>query len=344
MIESWDFLTENPYFGSQITYAYGVPAYALSGLLWFIFSIHSINILEGVTIIVNYIILRKWFKDRKDDKWISVLMVLNIFFTIFDAYVAAFSNCLFWLACYGFFEKKKWWPVPLLIAAFNHPYVLISSLFFVVQEPILLLPFSIIFSYFIIASEVFTNQLFLPVYTIFMGIGRIIVNYLPILIMASHSRIKFNHFKIVEVFSKIKVTMPVLLVTLLIFAAFEGVVAIYTLVLQPTNAVHFTMFEGIPNVNGTLRVVDYLYLPSVFVLPYEGFVLQAGSFRENNPQHMVKLLWDNESDYQNFVDNGNFSYVLFCKMCNPQSNEFEILQNYYDLVWDNDYYYLYNVR
>ena len=36
MIRNWDYYSTDPYLGEQITYAYGVPAYIVGGLLWFI--------------------------------------------------------------------------------------------------------------------------------------------------------------------------------------------------------------------------------------------------------------------------------------------------------------------
>jgi hypothetical protein len=263
---------------------------------------------------------------------------------MYDAYVAAFSNCLFWLASYGYFNKKVWWPIPLIVAAFNHPYVLIASLFFAVKSPYLVIPLSAIMTYFLIATELFTQETFFPIYTIFMGFARIIANVMPIMVFASKKKAKFRDFKLFSFISNVKMKMPTLFAVLLILVPTFVTVAIYVLVYQPDNVVDFTMFEGIPVVNGTVRVVDYLYLPSVYILPYSGFTLEAGSFRENNPQHMVKTTWENATQYISFLAETNISYVLFCVMCNPQSNEKEMLDNYSTLIWENDYYALYDVR
>jgi hypothetical protein len=340
MIKEGDFLFRDPYFGSQITYAYGVPAYALSGLLWSFFGVHSITVIEIIVVLISYVILRKWFKS---EKWISVLIMLNLLFTVFDSYVGAVSNCLFWLASYGFYKKVKWWPIPLLIAAFNHPFVLISSLFFAVQMPILIFPLSIIMSYFVIATKVFTTGLYLPVYTIFMGFGRTVVNLVPALVLVGIGKIKLEHFKILSSVSTYRVRIPTLLITLILAFLLLAFLAIYTLVFQPDEVINFSILDDVPLVNGTLRVVDYLYLPSVYLLPAKGFTLQAGSFRENNPQHMMKEYWDNTDEYSSFIQGLNVSYVLHCKMCNPQSNELRMLEDYYDLVWENEYYWMFSV-
>ncbi|MBN1924150.1 MAG: hypothetical protein JW791_05355 [Nanoarchaeota archaeon] len=340
MIKEGRYMSQDPYFGSQITYAYGIPAYALAGLLWFFFDIHSISVIQALMLIITYIILIKWFKQ---DRWVSCLIFLNYFFTIFDAYPAHFSNFLFWIASYAYYNKKNWWPVALLISAFNHPYTLISSLFFVVKVPALVIPEALILSFYIIASKVFTQGIFIPIYTIFMGVARVVLNLLPILILTAHNKINIKDYKIVRDITQYKITIPTLLIILLICIPILITLTIYVLVFQPTNVVDFTMFEGIPVINGTLRVVDYLYLPSVFVLPYQGYNLEAGSFRENNPQHMVKTYWDTVQDYDDFLTGKNISYVLFCKMCNPQSNEKEMLEENHILVWQNDYYSMFSI-
>lgn len=341
MIKAGNFTSTSPYFTSQITYAYGVPAYFIAGLLWFVFGIHTINLIIGLTIVINYIILKKWLKN---DYWISFLILINLFFTIFDSYVAAFSNCLFWLASYAYFKKKKWWSIPLLIAAFNHPYVLISSLFFAVQTPILIIPLSLMLSYFLVASVAFTSGIFLPIYTIFMALGRIVTNLLPIMLLTARDKLNLKNFKIIEKLSKIKIGLPALFGILIISVPLIIFLTIYTLVLVPdTLLMDYSMFEGIPLINDTVRVVDYLYLPSVYVLPFYGFNLEAGSFRENNPQHMVSLVWNNKTEYDTFLESNELKYVLMCKMCNPKSNERQVLRENYPLIWENEYYYLYNV-
>ncbi len=341
MIKNWDFTGVDPYFTSQITYAYGVIAYFFSGLLWFIFGIHSITIIQIICILVSYYILTKLFKQ---DRWVSLLIVLNMFFTIFDSYPSHFSNCLFWVATYGFYKNKKWWLIPLLLAAFNHPFVLIASLFFTVKQPWLIIPQSLILSYFLIATSIFTNDLFLPVYTIFMGFVRMFLCLLPILLLSKEDKINIKNFKILRDISKINASLPTIISLMVLEGGLIVALAVFVLVMQPTNVVDFTMFEGIPAVNGTLKVVDYLYLPSVFVLPFEGYTLYDGSFRENNPQHLVQTLWSSISEYDNFLNENNISYVLFCTMCNPQSNEKEMLEGNYPLVWSNDYYTMYSVN
>jgi hypothetical protein len=307
----------------------------------FFFGLQSLNILQGIIVIINYIVLIKLFKS---EKWVCVLTVLNLFFTFYDAYVAAFSNCLFWITIYGHHKKKKWWPIPLLIAAYNHPYVLISSIYFAIKNPSLIIPESLILTWFMIATAAFSSDTFFPIYTIFMGLARIVMNLLPILLLTKLGKANDNEFKILRDLMKYHVSFPTLLISLMILGLLAVNLTIYTLVMQPSNEVDLSMFEGIPNVDGTVRVVDYLYLPSVYVLPYQGFTLDAGSFRENNPQHMIKLLWDNSTDYLNAMHESNITYVLFCKMCNPQSNEKEILENNFSLIWENEYYYLYNVN
>ncbi|VVB75535.1 Uncharacterised protein [Candidatus Tiddalikarchaeum anstoanum] len=342
MIEKLDFLGTDPYFQSQITYAYGVPAYLLSGLLWSIFSIHTVDILMGIFLVIEYVLLIKWFKN--DDTWIWALMLVNLFFTTWDSYVAAFSNCLFWIASYAYFNKKNWWSIPLLIAAFNHPFTFASSLFFAVHSPALLVPLSAVMTYFVIAGKLFTSNIFLPIYTIFVLVIRVIINLLPIMVLSSKGKIKLNDMKILETLSKVKLKLPALLLILILVGSTELFLAIYALTYQPPKSmIDITMFEGIPLVNGTVRAVDYISLPSVYILPSYNFTLEAGSFRENNPQHMIKITWANASDYLHFLEGNNISYVLFCKMCNPQSNEREML-NSFNLTWENDYYYLYKIK
>ena len=175
-----------------------------------------------------------------------------------------------------------------------------------------------------------------------MAVGRLIINLLPILALTELGKINIKDFKIIRDFTNIKIDMPSLLATLLIGCLIIAVLMIYTLVMQPENSIDYDLFEGLPQVNGTIRVIDYLNLPSIYVLPLNGFNLELGSFRENNPQHFTKKIWSNQTEYINFLKEKNISYVLFCKICNPQSNEKEMLNNNFDKIWENNYYFLYN--
>ncbi len=342
MIKEWDYYSQDPFLGGQITYAYGVVVYSLGGLLWFLTGVQTVNFLIAGSVIISYFVLIKWLKK---DSWTSYILLSNFFFIQHDALTACFSNTMFWLGCYAYFNKKKWWYFPVFISGFNHPYTLVSTLVFAISEPILIIPTSLLFSYFAVASKIFTGGVYLPVYTIFMLLARVLLNFMPVFLLLYYGKIKLKHVKIIEKISKIKFPFYSTLLIVTLLCGFGLTLTIYVLVYQPSfNPMVSGMFTGIPDIEENVRVVDYIYLPSIFELPLHNITIgDAGSFRENNNQHMVKTTWNNTEQYEEYINSINVSYVLFCKMCNPQSNEREILKDNYDIVWENKYYYLYNV-
>ncbi len=342
MIREGRIILYDPFFRDQITYAYGIVAYTVAGLLWFIAGPLSIKIIIALSILFEYIILLKLFS--KDDLWIFLLTLLNLFFTIFDAYVAIFSNCIFWLAIYSYYNKKVWWPIPLLISAFNHPYTFISSLFFLVEEPSFLMPEALILAWFLLSTKTFSTSTYVPIYTVFMATGRVITNISPIMVLFLKGRILKTDVKILEAISKVKITLPQMITISIIIYSVGLTIAFYLLVVQPFGYMDESMYEGMPHVDGTIRVIDFVHLPSVFWLPKHNLTLEEGSFRENDPQYLVWRYWDNFSSYNNYLITNNISYVLVCNKCNPPTNEIDLLKDNFPIVWQNQYYRLFYVR
>ncbi len=342
MIKEGRIILYDPFFKDQITYAYGIVAYIVAGLFWFVVGSLSIKVVIALCILIEYVVLLKLFE--RDDLWIFLLTLLNLFFTIFDAYVAIFSNCLFWLAIYAYYNKKVWWPIPLLISAFNHPYTFISSLFFLIEEPTLLMPEALIFAWFILSTKTFSTSTYIPVYTIFMAAARVLANIAPIMALFLKGRIHKTDVKVLEAISKVTVTLPQMITFSIVIYSVGFTIAIYFLVVQPFGYIDESMYDGMPHVDGIIRVIDFIHLPSVFWLPKHNLTLEEGSFRENDPQYLVWRYWDNFSSYEYYLDSNNISYVLVCNRCNPPTNEIDLLKEHFPIVWKNDYYMLFYVN
>ena len=87
-----------------------------------------------------------------------------------------------------------------------------------------------------------------------------------------------------------------------------------------------------------------MWLPSL--INTNNITLTECSFIENNNIRIEgqPFYWNNLNEYINFINNNEFDYVLFCKHCDPPTNEKDLLEQIASVYWENDYYYLYSVR
>jgi hypothetical protein len=107
------------------------------------------------------------------------------------------------------------------------------------------------------------------------------------------------------------------------------------------------LFNAFPNISGTMRVVDYDYLPSAYYFHAKGLTIATGSFFEGWIVQ-TRRKWDDEREYQQYLDDHHIDYVLVCEACGAvfpgaHSSEKAILSAHYPAVWENEYYMLYRV-
>lgn len=373
MIIEQRFIAQDPYLlgGEQLTFTYGIIIYPITGLLWFIFQTFTVDIVMFILSILVFIILKKLIKKE----WIVGVLTLSMLFnTVGDTLVFYFSNVLFYFGILLYYKKIRFWQVPIVIACINHPLTLIPSIYFVLKDSKLFAVFGTIVSYFIIISLFFSQTSKIPIYLPLVFIVRVLLLIIPIVLIEDvftkfyeviyslHKKvISSTDIKIIKKVSKqivkhskknissikkfvnLKIPLPYV-IFLIGFVCFLTA----TITLSFTGANYRTyfistteLFDNFPNITGNMRVIDYLWLPSL-MFSNDNITFSDGSFRENNNINFASNYWTNES-YYNFILDKSFDYILVCKLCNPPTNEFDILNDNFELFWENEYYYLYEI-
>ncbi len=350
MILEGRFLLQDPYLlnGQQLTFVYGIIVYPIAGLLWFIFNYYTVEVLMLLITLIDFILLRKMLKNNV---WVGFLLLSLILHTIGDTLVAHFSIMLFWLGTLLYYKKKRIWQIPIILSCINHPIMIVPSIFYMIKDKKMIPILSIIFLYFAGLSAFFAQSSSLTYYLPFIFLFRVLISLGPIFVLEDSFK-KYNHklFNWVRDFLSYKVTIyQVILISMAIILIVQN--SVITIGLQvgtfllthSLTQVRQDFFEDFPDINGTLRIVDYHWLPSV-VLNNENIVSTEGSFRENNniKLEFQRFYWTNDS-YAEFVNENNFDYIMICKKCTPPTNENEFLELYYNLFWENEYYSIYSI-
>lgn len=377
MIINHEFYAYDPYLlsGEQLTFNYGIIAYPLAGLLWFVFSYFTIDVLMAVITVIDFILLSKLLK--KHSILLSIILLSLSFHVAGDTYVAHFSNMLFWWGVYSFYRKKRFWQVPIILACINHPAIIAPAAYFILKDKKLLAVIGVLLAYFVSISYFFAQSSSFHFYLFFVFLFRLIICLSPVILIEDFfgelkksiqgfdkmiSRVDKNYskkfvkkseeninvlrkivfFKIPLIYVILIVIATIILTQNIIYLIFFNTNNLF--LLTSLNQVQSSLFNGFPNISGEIRTIDYLWLPSLIYFN-ENITLTEGSFRENN---VIKIenepfYWSNRSEYSFFVQKDSFDYVLFCKLCSPPTNEKEFLDDYYSLVWENEYYYLYSV-
>ncbi|PIU88774.1 hypothetical protein COX58_03400 [archaeon CG_4_10_14_0_2_um_filter_Archaea_38_6] len=384
MILNHEFLAHDPYLleGEQLTFTYGIIAYPVAGISWFLFSFFTIDVLMFIITIVDFLILRELLK--KDSLLLGIIILSLSFHILGDTYVAHFSNMLFWLGVLMFYKKKNYWQIPIILSCINHPVYIIPSLYFVLKDKKLLAIIGALILYFITLAYLFAQTGEASSYLPLVFLFRLLIAMSPIILIEDVFReiykniynlgesIKKNiknkevhktsnkivkesrkNINLIKEFLMFKIPLVyVILVVCITIIITQNI--IFLVGLNPNNLFFLTspdtikteFFQGFPNITGTVRTIDYLWLPTL-LYTNENMTLTEGSFRENNNINLNlglgSFYWTNES-YAEFVNSSDFNYVLICVQCNPPTNEGEILDGNYPLVWSNDYYKLYSIR
>jgi hypothetical protein len=321
-----------------------------------------------------FIVIKKLINK---DLIIGFLTLAMLYHPVGDTMVFYFSNFLFFVGLLMFYNKKKFWQIPIILACINHPFTILPSLYFILKDKKLLAVFSTIIVYFAVLTFLFSQDSNYPAYLPLVFLSRFLILITPILLIEDvfksfydalysiHNTVEesIKNKQVRKLSKRIlkdsekKISFIKKLLTYKINTFTVLIIILITIVLTSSTIFSFyfegydysiysynstnEFFQNFPNISGRVRVVDYLWLPSL-LYTNENITYTEGSFRENNNVNFEVNHWLVE-DYWFFMNESTINYVLICKQCNPPTNEGEILEEYYPLVWENDYYILYNV-
>jgi len=335
MIAQGTILLKNPYLlaGQQSTFTYGIPFYAVAGILWFLFGRFTIDFLMFLTSLLSFFVMRRVVKDVSHQ---TIALVLLWGFVIPDSYIAYSANFFLWLTAYLYLEGKRYYQIPLAIACLTHPFSIVVGLYYAYKERKNIILIGIFLFYHLIITLVFASQgsMVLP-NIINTVIARVAIGIFPVLLHQNLSK------KIIRIVS----------VSLVVLVSISN--AILLLLIEPMQLQGFyeeykTLFKTFPSISGNMRVVDYDYLPSAYYFHERGLTINTGSFFESWIPH-TRRKWEVAKEYQQYLEEHQIDYVLICKRCGtvfPGAHPTEkvILSQYHPTIWENQYYKLYHVR
>jgi hypothetical protein len=335
MIAQGEVLTRNPYLlaGQQATFTYGIPFYAVSGLLWFLFGRFTVDILMLLISLLSFFIMRKIVKDVFYQT-ISLLLLWG--FVIPDSYIAYCANFFLWLTAYLYIRGKGSYRIPLAVACLTHPFSVVVGLYYVYKERNNGILVGIFLCYHLVITFVFASQgnVALP-NIINTFIARVAIGLFPLLL---HEKIR----------GKIIKTASVTLAGAIIIANVVLFLLIEPMQLRGFYEGYHTLFKKFPDISGNMRVVDYDYLPSAYYFHKKGLTINTGSFFESWIP-ATRRKWTDREEYQQYLGEHHIDYVLTCKECGAifpgaHPTEKAILSRNYQPVWENQYYTLYTIE
>jgi hypothetical protein len=327
-------LLKDPYLldGEQYSFIYGVTGYLISAVFYPFFTYLTIDALMFLLSIINLVLLSKLIK--KNNLTFIIVLFSILTFPLQDSYIIYLSLTLFWVALV-MYKNKRNWKIPLFIACFNHPVTLIPSLYFLFKDKrgwlIISAP---IIVYYVISSFLFSSSLVFHISYFVNIILRAIIFLSPILVEKNINFIK----KVFKHPSQFIMKSTLVVITLLIIFNETN---FNLLTLPHKELLTNDVSEGFQLINGSIRVVDYAFLPAVYHFPKNNIILGVGAYRENNPINNYHQLYRTLNDYKEGVE--VYDYVLHCKYCNPPVNDKLYLDEYFNKVGENDYYFLYNL-
>ncbi len=381
MITQRKILLKDPYLldGEQLTFSYGIISYIVSGLLYPVFDYLTVDIIIFILILINTFLITKFLK--KDTITASLLILSLAFFTTTDSYVSAFSLTLFWYSLYQYKRKKHWEIPMIIACINHPFTLIPASYFVLKDKKTWSIITSIIIMYFLIISFFFSKNSEIEFYYPVVIIFRSIILLSPILIKEdlfseitrkisnsvedyeeSINKIlknlsidskkvkkrtkKFNKEveKIIKKFwySRQTIIRIILIIIIVSIITMEMMRITTNLTLPHTELLTNDVSENFPkNISGSIRVVDYMFLPAIYHFPKNNIVLGVGSFRENNPVKFSPTIYRTISEYEEATK--NYGFVLHCKYCNPLVNDWYFLNKHYNIIWENKYYSLYNI-
>ena len=301
MIREGRFILQSPYLleGQQYTFTYGIPFYAVAGLLWFVFDRFTIDLIMFLITLLSFAILRRMI-NKVGYQAMALAMLWG--FVIPDSYIAYCANGLLWLTAYLYGKGKRYYQIPLALACLTHPFSVIVGFYYAYRERRLLILIGMFLVYHLIISFLFVSQghMVLP-NIINTMVARVVIALVPVLLQEA-------------MYKKITKAVSLALVGLVCLSN----VVLFTLV-EPMQVYGYyeayqRLFNAFPHISGTMRVVDYDYLPSAYYFHEEGLTITTGSFFEGWIVQ-TRTKWDYEREYQQYLDDHDIDYVLVCKAC-----------------------------
>jgi len=329
------FLLKNPYLlaGQQSTITYGIPFYAIGGILWFLFERFTIDLLMCLTTLFSFLVIRR---IQPSVGYLTMALILLWGFIIPDSYIAYCANFFLWLTAYLYLKGKRYYQIPLAIACFTHPFSIVVGLYYVYRDRKNAILMGIFLLYYLIISFMFTSQgsLVLP-NIINTLVARVAIGLFPILLHEDFSK------KIIRIAS----------ISLVTLVSISNVVLF--LLVEPMQIRGFyeeykTLFNDLPTISGNMRVVDYNYLPSAYYFHKRGLTVNTGSFFESWILP-TRRKWNGVREYQQYIKSHHIDYVLTCKECGAvfpgvHPTEKALLSSHYPLIGENHYYSLYRTQ
>lgn len=334
MIREGRFLLHNPYLlaGQQYTFTYGIPFYAVAGVLWFVFDRFTIDLIMCLITLLSFVIIRRMVHKVG---YQAMALALLWGFVIPDSYIAYCANGLLWLTAYLYGKGKRYYQVPLALACLTHPFSVIVGFYYAYRERKLLILIGMFLVYHFIIAFMFVSQgnSVLP-NIINTLVARVAIALFPVLLQEE------IHKKIIKAVGLALVGL-VCLSNVVLFALVEP------MQLHGYYEGYQTLFNAFPHISGTMRVVDYDYLPSAYYFHQKGLTIATGSFFEGWIVQ-TRRKWDDEGEYRQYLDDHHIDYVLVCEACGAvfpgaHPSEKTILSARYPAVWKNEYYMLYRV-
>jgi len=328
MIKNREFRLYDPYYqAKQVVVFYGIPVYLLGGILYNIFGIYTLPVMLEMIVIFSFLGLRKIAGGNK-----AYFLMMILFSTLSsNALIFPPTMVLFWCIILLYRRKNKYYFVPLILSAMNHPYGMIGALFFIFKRKknfLWYLPLSFFYFYMYQYTKHYSP----------IGIMSTILIYRTLLMFApllEGMRLPIFNEKVGALFffSWIAFCPAVYYVWFNLRYLNQGYGFFYS---DPIS--------GIPAPNGSIvRVLDRLSSPVDIYIFEHDFKKEQGSFFElDNTKPIVGFHeWENFDEYNLYLEEKNVSHILLAKYYFPKSNEISFLVNNFNIVWENEYYYLY---
>jgi hypothetical protein len=335
MIREGRFILHNPYLlaGQQYTFTYGIPFYAVAGLLWFVFDRFTIDLIMCLITLLSFAIIRRMIHNLG---YQAMALVMLWGFVIPDSYIAYCANGCLWLTAYLYGNGKRSYQVPLALACLTHPFSVIVGFYYAYRERRLLILIGMFLVYYLIISFMFVSQGHMVLPNIINTlVARVAIALVPVLLQED------MHKKIIKA-AGVALVGLVCLSNAVLFALTEP------MQVRGYYEGYQRLFNAFPHISGTMRVVDYDYLPSAYYFHEKGLTITTGSFFEGWILQ-TRSTWNDEREYQQYLDDHHIDYVLVCKACGAvfpgaHPSEKAILSSRYPAVWENEYYLLYRVQ
>lgn len=302
--------------GNQFVYGYGLVSYVISGLLYNFVGFFAVDVAQMAFILImamiSYYLVKDW---RVRAVWFIIMA--GIF--ISDTFPNFTSIFLFVMAVYLSTKgKERLFQIFLILASLNHPFVTPIILLMASKDK-KVFSASLLVIFFLQLTVLRTGFYqtsgggMLPV-QIFISLWRSVVMLFPFLIIPMEPTKRF--YDLIGIIHLKRERLTTLAKTVTYFSIFYFVFMIPS-VMAFDGMRYFFMenrFEGIPQMDGIVRVVDDVHHDYMVHLPKEGIVMSNSQYFEGRDTIFsgdfcgyMKYLVENDISYVFIKENGLFS-------------------------------------